>query len=290
MVGIILGFSYPDDICRDRINLYGRILAIFIFKKDNDKMKNKLLMFVMSAILLLTIMSNFVSAEVYLWNNVIVDTNSSLVKYHAFYWFDDTSAKGVGTNKDVPVTLWYVVEALPYMNLSAGEVDWCNFSITHFENIYGTLVATGQLLNTTTDTQSYYFANSSLSDGKITINMKSRDNMIADMTCHYTDSSSLYQDNALIGRFATFMPSFECAGCTQYTLEEQSNAIEKSDEITANELSIYDKIQTFIGWNYQVWLIMSWVIKIAFIFLAVLLIFGIVYYFYIFLVNLAKEI
>jgi hypothetical protein len=86
------------------------------------------------------------------------------------------------------------------------------------------------------------------------------------------------------------MPSFECEGCTQYTLEELSYQTEKSDEITANEVAMYDKIQIAVDWNFQIWLILSWIIKIAMVLVAVGLIFASVYYFYVFLRDIEKEI
>jgi hypothetical protein len=261
-------------------------------------MKTKLLTLMFGMIFLLAIMP-FAFGEIYLWNSVGIDNSTSVVNYHAFYWFEDTSARGIGKQKDVPIVLIYVVEPLPYdlTNHSYwGEVDWCNFTIKHSHNIYGTTFIAwqgffgGELLNTTTEVQSFYFTNTSLSSDKITINMRDRDTLTATMTCHYTDSRSLYVENILFGRFTTFMPSFECDGCSKYSLEELSYQTEKQEEITTNELAIYTKIQTAIDWNFQIWLIVSWIIKIAFILIGVGLIFAGVYYFYIFLQNIGKQI
>jgi hypothetical protein len=260
-------------------------------------MNKKILILTIMTFFLITIMVNLVSSEIYLWNSVTKDNSTSVVKYHAFYKFEDTSARGIGKQKDVPITLWYVVEALPYNLVGyGGQVDWCNLTTRHYHNIYGTTFVAwqgffgGELLNTTTETQSFFFQNTNLSSDKVTINMRDRDSLTADMTCHYTNSSTLYIENVLVGRFTTFMPSFECEGCTQYSLEELSYQTEKNEEITANELAIYDKIQTALSWNFQIWLIISWIIKIAFVLIAVGLIFAGVYYFYIFLKNIGREI
>jgi hypothetical protein len=262
-------------------------------------MKNKLLIMVMGMIILLAIIPQFANAEIYLWNNVIVDNATSVVKYHAYYWFDDTSARGIGKQKDVPIDLIYDVQALPYdLTIGGyyGSVDWCNFTTRHYHNIYGTTFTAwqgfsgGELLNTTTEIQSVYFSGGGFTTDKITINMRDKDSLTADMTCHYTDSRSLYVENVLIGRYTTYMPSFECEGCTQYTLEELSYQTEKSDEITANEVAMYDKIQIAVDWNFQIWLILSWIIKIAMVLVAVGLIFASVYYFYVFLRDIEKEI
>ena len=248
-------------------------------------MRNKILTLMLGMILIFAIIP-FTSAELTLWNSVIKNTDKSVVKYHAFYTFEDTSATGVGKNKDIPITLYYVIEPLPYA-LTGGSVDWCNVSTSHFKNIYD---KEGFIENTTTETQSLYFLGGGLSTGELILNMRSKDSLIADVTCHYTDVNYLYEDNVLVGRFTTYMPSFECNGCTKYTLEELSQQIEQQESITENELAIYNKIQTFLGWNFQIWLILSWIIKIAFVLIAVSLMFIGVYYFYIFLRDIGRQI
>jgi hypothetical protein len=237
-------------------------------------------------------MSNFISSEVYLYNIVIKNVDDNTVNYHGYYWFDDTSRNGVGKHKNVPVTFLYQTEALPYdltVGGYLGSVDWCNFTIIHSSNIYSyTIISTPEYLNTTDYIYSYYFDNGSVSD-EITINMRDKDNLVVDMICHYTDNSSVYVENTLFGRYTTFMPSFECDGCEEYSLEQLSNMAEQVEQTTQNELAIYDKIQTAVGWNYQVWLILSWVVKIGFVLLEVILIFAVGYYFYKLLSDLARE-
>lgn len=258
-------------------------------------MKIQLLTLMMGMILLMAIMPTFVSSEIYLWNSVVKDNVTSVVKYHAFYFFDDTSAKGIGKQKDVPLTLMYQVQSLPLTLDSGNQIDWCNLTISHYHNIYGTTFIAwqgflgGELLNTTTTTQNLYFNSGSSSD-KITINMRDKDYLTATFTCHYTNNTNLYEKNILAGNFATYMPSFECEGCSQYSLEELSQQTEKQSEITTNELAIYDKIQIAIDWNFQIWLILSWILKIAFIFVGIGLIFASVYYFYIFFKKLGEAI
>jgi hypothetical protein len=179
-----------------------------------------------------------------------------------------------------------VIEPLPYA-LTGGAIDWCNLTTNQFQNNYD---KEGNLENTTADVRSLYFSGGGLATGTMLFNMRSRDSLIADITCHYTNVNYLYEQNVLVGRFTTFMPSFECETCTQYTLEELSNQIEKQEQITANELAIYDKIQTFLGWNFQIWLVLSWIIKIAFVLIAIGLVFMMGYYFYIFLKEIGDEI
>jgi hypothetical protein len=236
-----------------------------------------------------------ISGEEYLWNSVSLDYTDQTVNQHAFYWFEDTSASGIGNNKDIPITFYYTVQQLPY-NLTNGNVDWCNLTITHFRNIYGTQFVAfegffgGELLNTTIEIQNVYFTTAPVTSGQITVNIRSRDTINADMKCHYENVSDLYEDNILVGMLTTYMPSFECMGCDKYDFEELSNQITSEEAITLNEVAIYERIQTAIDWNFQIWLILSWVIKIVFLLLAVGLIFSGVYFFYIFLKKISQEI
>ena len=246
---------------------------------------------IIGMIFLLAMISN-VQSEEYLYNTVSLYPDESIVNLHLFYWFDDTSVSGIGMNKDIPITLYYVVQDLPY-NLTYGNVDWCNFTIIHYQNIYGalSLIYGGGLafLNQTTEIQSFYF-DSSLTSGIVKINARSRDIIQADMKCHYTNVSDLYENNILVGRFTTYMPSFECSTCTQYDFEQLTNRIDTADNITQNELIIYNKIQTVVNWDFQIWLILSWIIKIVFLLIAVGLIFSGVFYFYQFLQKISEEI
>ena len=253
----------------------------------------KILILMIGIVFLLGIAN--VSAEEYLWNTVSLSSTAQTVNHHAFYWFEDTSASGIGNNKDVPITFYYTVQRLPY-NLTNGNVDWCNLTITHYRNIYGTQFVAwqgfygGELLNTTIETQNVYFTTAPVEYGQITVNVRNRDTINADMKCHYENVSDLYEQNILVGQITTYMPSFECSGCSKYDFEELSNQITTEESITQNELAIYDKFQTVVDWNFQIWLILSWVIKIIFLLLAVSLIFGGVYYFYSFLKKIAQEI
>jgi len=260
---------------------------------------NKKLTMLFGMILLFGIIGN-VASEMYLWNDVVVDTNKSEVTHHVFYWFEDTSARGIGKNKDVPVVLWYVIQPLPY-NLSAygygGEIDRCDLTIKSYHNIYGTNFVVlggfygGELLNTTTETINMTFENTgNVTSDAITINMRDRDNIVADLTCHYTDPNYLFVENALFGRFTTYLSTYECDGCGEKTFEEISNEIEQRQQVTANELEIYNKVQTAIDWNFQMWVIASWIFKIILVILGIVLIFAVGYYFYKFLKDISEEI
>jgi len=249
-------------------------------------MKIKLLTLMILAISLFVIILNFVSAEIYMWNSIIIDETDSITRYHAYYQMEDTSEGFRWRTKDIPVTFNYVVEALPY-SLIGGSIDWCNFTIIAFHNIYD---KEGFQLNTSLETQNVYFGTGNLSTGEITINVKDADDITADMDCHYTNSTTLYQDHALIGRFDTIVPSFECKGCDDFTLEELSDEIERNEQTTQNELTIYNRIQTLVDMNFTLWLYASWLVKLFFLIFSVSLIFSSVYFLYKFFEDIARQI
>jgi len=241
------------------------------------------------AFLILASLTN-VQAEIYMVTSTELDTTNSLVKSMGYYYFEDTSVTGIGRNKDIPITIFYQVEALPFDFSADGypvQVDWCNFTTLHAINDYD---SEGNIVNTITETYNLFFQNQPLNFSELTYKLRSRDTLVVRMKCHYTDVNYLYVENILVGSFNVLLPSYECKGCEEYTLEELSNSIEKSEEITANELVIYESIQKFVDWNFTIWLIISWIVKIGFIIIAVGLVFASVYYFYNFLKTIGREI
>ena len=244
-------------------------------------MKNKnLLILAVGMIILFGIIN--VLGEVYLWDDVIRNNATQTLDFHAFYQFQDTSVTGVNANQDTRVIFALHVEPLPVvlLNVSLGEVDWCNFTLQHFRN------------SSLFETISYYFANSSLNNTMVTILMRDRDSVEADMRCYYNNTDGLYAEGTFTpaGDFNTYMSSYQCTQCLDFSLEQLSNEEQRNENITNNSVGIYNNIQQVVGFNYQIWLIISWVLKIGFIFVALGLIFAGVYYFYVFFSNIGKEL
>jgi hypothetical protein len=257
------------------------------------KTKMKYLTLMVLGIYLIALLSPLAKSETYLWNDVLINVNQSKVTNHAFYWLEDTSTSGVGKNKDVTLVLWAVIQPLPY-NLTSfnpaynGSIDQCDLTYNIFRNIYD---GEGNLINTSVEVINYTFSGTgNVTSNQTRFDLRSRDSVTADLSCHYTDPNFLYIDNVLIGRITTYMSTFECDGCDKYSLEELSQQTEKEQQITLNELAIYDKVQNVITWNFQVWLIASWILKIGLVFVAIGLVFAGAYYFYIFLKNLGAKI
>ena len=239
------------------------------------------------------------NAEMSLWKTQLMNGLSngtsfnpnynSTVQDHIFFQFDDTSLQDVGRNKPIPMTIEYQIFSLPYsLTGFGGEVDWCSLITRHFKNIYD---SDNNRINTTIEYQNLNFStNASVDRGFLYFEMRSDDTISGDVYCHYTNVSTLYLDNILVGRFSTtFLPSFECEGCSQYSLEELSNEVERSDEIFSEQTQMYNTIQRIVVMNFKVWLILKWLIAIAFLFVCVGLIFYSVYYYYQFIKKLESE-
>lgn len=248
-------------------------------------MKKLLLMMIMGIFLVAT-----ANAEVSLWSNQLMNgimndsTNfnrlyNSTVQDHLFYQFDDTSIEGVGRNKPIALKLYYSIMPLPYnMGSYGGEVDWCSLIIRHFKNIYDN---DENRINTTVEYTNINFTTSvSSQTGYINLDMRSDDTVSGDIYCHYTDVNALYGDNILIGRWTTYLPTFECKGCSDYSLETLTNELDTLDERLTDQNQIYSAIQSFANYDFQVWLIVKWIISIAFFFVAVYFVFYSIYFVY----------
>lgn len=246
-------------------------------------MRKNIITLTIGIIFLLMVMLNFVNSEIYMWNEVSLDSEENITNLHGLYTLKDVDV--AFGNYEYDFELAYSTQDLPF-NLTGGQVDYCNLTYAHYSNDYD---SEGNFLNTTITTNSLYFS-SGLNSGVVDIKMKRNDNLITDMRCHYTDGNYLYQDNILVGRYSMYVPSTECNRCTEFTLEELSNELERSQEVTERELEIYEIMGVIIGLNYRLWLIMSWIIKIFLLVVTFVLVFSGVYYLYKFLEDIARRI
>ena len=247
-------------------------------------MKKLLLMIIMGIFLVAT-----VNAEMGLWSNQLMNgllngTNfnenyNSTVQDHIFYQFDDTSIEGTGKNKPISLQLDYSIMPLPFsMGSYGGTVDWCSLIVRHFKNIYN---SDNNRINTTIEYTNINFTTSVTSQtGSIILDMRSDDTVSGDIYCHYTDVNALYGDNVLVGRFTTYLPTFECSGCSDYSLETLTNELATMDERLNDQSQIYSSIQSFANYDFQVWLVFKWIIAIAFFFVAIYFVFYSIYFVY----------
>jgi hypothetical protein len=254
-------------------------------------MKKIILTSMIGILFILTLFINFVNAEMYSTQNVIIDRDSSTVTLRAFYRFDDTSDYAIGSFKQIRMDFDYYVDSMPHNYTDSNNhsyiVNSCNLTYYHFKNNYTfTQNAVALLTGTYQANDTMEFSSSAYDEGTFILYALSRDTMQVDFICYYNDSNYLYADNFLAGSFDSFIPAFACLGCQDKSLEN----IMISNQMNINQETIYDQFQTVIGWNFQIWLIIDWIVKIVFIIASIGLIFTGVYFIYIFLKGLGDKI
>lgn len=234
-----------------------------------------------------------VSAEVILFQDTFIDRNQSLVTQHAYYQLQDTSINLITIIKPVKIKLSNQVQSLPY-NISAvypqypnALIDWCNYTIVQQKNIYDTtlgLTTQGNynILNTTYERTNIFYQNINATGNITDLELRARDGVVVDMTCHYTDPNTLFIDNVYFGSISAYIPAFECLGCSSHTFEEVTKVndaylanLQQSNKLFTYTQSLLDKNVFIIG-------VIVWIIKIALIFLALGMIFMFFRYLYIF--------
>jgi len=239
-----------------------------------------------------------VSAEVNLWNDIYINKDDQTVSQYGYYQFDDTSYRGVGRDKPIELIIWYTVNPLPFdltLNYS-GYVDWCNLTIKHDKNEYGGTfwssigLEGGNYINTTTEITNIYFENTSLAFDQLSFFLKDKDSLTVDMKCHYTEASDVFVESILFGKFDTILGAYECDDCEDYSLAQLSSEMERNEQIIVDQNEVYNKIQSIIAINFNVWLIFSWVLKIGLLFTAVSLIFGGIYWLYLLFKSIEDDI
>jgi hypothetical protein len=99
----------------------------------------------------------------------------------------------------------------------------------------------------------------------------------------------MFLDSILIGDYDTFFPAYACAGCEDKTIEEITNDAKNSQNIATEELTIYGVFQNVIKFNYQLWLILSWLLKILFLLIAVTFMFIGAYWVYVLIKSLGER-
>lgn len=260
-------------------------------------MKNKILLSIIAGIFLVLLI-NSASAELWGWSQTIFPTKN-IVRYHLYYQIEDTSSDLITIQKPVPIQLLANVQNLPY-NISTyypqypnALVDWCNYTITWQRNIYDNSFFGDRkfnIINTTLETANTFYQNTNATFNISIYNLKAKDGLLADMDCHYTNNDTLFIENTYFGFITGYIPSFECSGCNDHTFEELTNLNEQILSNNFQEVGIFNQVQNVVEKNFQVWIILFWIIKISLILTAVLLMFVAIYYFYLFFKSISDGI
>jgi len=249
-----------------------------------------LMLIVFSIIMLCAINVN---AEVYFQSIVTNDYSLNTTTQKAYYTLDDvqepisswayviwgsplnplTTPLGFllqDRNKPVDIQIFAQTQNLPY-NLTYGNADWCNISLTLFKNEYN---EKSEITNTSIIKESYYFTATPATLTIINKQLMLKDQLIVLATCHYTDTRSLYEDNVLVGQLTSFVPAFQCEHCAGQSVESLEDYVASEDLQMQKSTEIYNFFQNIITYNYTFWLILSWLFKIGALFVGIMLIFA----------------
>lgn len=254
-------------------------------------MKNKILKLCWAMVFLMAIASIFivanVSAEIYSTESVIINNVSSTATLKGFYRYDDTSPNGYGNYVPMDLYFNYIITDLPY-ELSTGidnyKIDWCSLNYTHFKNgIYWFNITSNR-----TFSQSHMFTTGSAVYNNAHIGqIYATDSVDFSITCHYNDSRYVYYGNEFGADFIAVEPSYVCLECQQY---DYGVVVNNSIARQQSQFGLYNNIMTIVSFNWKIWLILEWIVRIMFIFISIGLIFAGIYWIYVFISNIEKEI
>jgi hypothetical protein len=261
-------------------------------------MKNKF-KFTFAILFLAVLLSTNVFGEMTLWSSVSIDTNANSVNHHSYYqYYDDIEelSRGgqlivdlkrslyAGRTNDVIVRA--IIEPMPY-NLTNYTIDYCEFNATHTMTDYDN---DGNLIGVNETTYGYTYSSTPANTTEILFKMKNRDSLVVDTRCYYNNSNYLYDENILFARNGIYLPANKCNDCEEFSLEELSNEIERTEQKTEKEIAIYNNVQSIISFNFSIWLFVSWIIKIGLLLLGISLIFMAIYYLYQFVKDIEARI
>lgn len=256
------------------------------------------------------LMMSLANAELTLWQDTKIDTSNNLVKHISVYELDDNSANGMPSLSDsgargvisfnvgnpVPLQIIYSHQTLPYNitqyypQYSNAYVDWCNYTTRFYKNNYdvdfnySVFTMSGgfypRIINTTIIINSSFYNSSVPHTTSDIFSLRAFDTLSVEVSCHYTNASTLFIENFYLGMSSVDMPSYSCNKCEAKTFEQLTQSNDKLEDRISQEDGLYTKLQNLTDKNYQLWIIFSWFIKISLVIVAIGLVFVPMYYVY----------
>lgn len=257
-------------------------------------MKNKSLLGIAFAFILIVSMLTFASADITLRGyNKVTDTNAT--KMTVFISIDDTSETGVANQKETNITISanHQIVYLPVV-LNRSLVA-CSYQGIHTKNTYdadGNLISsvvdiTYDDINATSSGTSDYFAS-----------LKNRDTYEANYLCYWNDaiddnifadylndSSFSYLANSLDVGF----PSWTCKACARQDYEEVVTEYLQAQQTQSDYLKVYVFATNLTSKITEFWLIVYWTVKVFVILILIGLAFAIILWGYHFIKKLAEQ-
>jgi hypothetical protein len=179
----------------------------------------------------------------------------------------------VGLSKN---TKTYITIQVDVPNINGSSIDFCNLTIvtytydTNFINSTATFrdrtIETELFTNPTTAHSEYY-----------TKRISNYEEIYVNFVCDY-GSSTVPKDLAKV-YLTAYLPQFSCTDYSE-SLEEAINYTQYLEEYRNDEKGYISKVNSVFYYNDYVWVVISWLVKIAYLFIAVTLIFFVFYFIY----------
>jgi hypothetical protein len=158
-------------------------------------------------------------------------------------------------------------------------IDWCNVAIDLFEHNAN---ETSYIFNTT-----YFNGSGNIYGAKYFIQLRKGDIGGSSITCHFGNSTNRILDIP-INQQMTF-PSYECEGCQHYDWLLQQRKVSRAITLGDYYNDTFDFIKKIIYFNYEIIIMLFWVLMIALLVGCVMLIFVGGYWVVTFLSKLVKK-
>lgn len=245
-------------------------------------MKNKIITVLIAFLLLANMTSAVIS---YYQEDIFLSTDPHITRTVASTFWSEGEYLDVNdaiTDDDLlEVTIYYSMYPKTW-NTQNPEyyIDNCTFTINYFEN----------KLN-----ESYVYYNETIfaedSDvlgDKYFVRLKQKDGISVFLDCSFENETQRIIDTPT--ELNIILPTWECKACQYYEWSKLQRDIAKSETIGSNTVTIWGYIKELISINFEIILAGFWLFLIIVALMGSGLIFIGIYYMYVFLRRIAKDI
>ena len=245
-------------------------------------MKYKLITFALAFLLLLNLSSAVVS---FYQETIFLPTDMHITRTaNSVFWIEGQyeGVRDIITSNDMlEVEIDYSMYPKTWNEANTNNIiNNCTFTIDYFAN----------QLN-----QSYVFyeetINSSDADvmgKKYFVRIPQKDGINVFMDCYFQNSSGRILSTPT--ELSIKLPTYECKSCLMYEWLVQQRQIVKAQVIGHNVVSIWSYIRQFAELNFEIIVALFWFFLIVVLLIGISLIFLGIFYLYLFLRKLAREI
>lgn len=165
------------------------------------------------------------------------------------------------------------IQALPYY-LGDGVIDYCNVSYVAY---FYELSTNNTKVSTTTQTNSVYHNGGVATVDYIDYSLARQDEIYIRVICHFNTTGAYNLASTLTTPITNFAPSYSCQDQT-VSFEELTNVTENSANDLRNQLRLYSSVNDIVTTNYEILVIINWILKFGFLGTALFLVIAVPYY------------